>query len=1032
MLGLGFFMGVFLATIDVAGSALFLQHYDEKLDLPEAIVLSGIVGLVLTGIYNFFQSRVSYTTLSIATSLLIAGLLVALQFAFNSFEDPKIIYKGIFILLLPLNYLSLLIFWGIFGRIFTLRESKKIIGSIDTGQLLASILALFSIPILTRFIKVEQLLIISTVAAIGAVVMIMLISLRGFMKISGQKANGRVSWVKIIKSKYVGIMALFVILSTIALTFVDFAFLNATGQQYSDVSLANFLSVFEATVVIFSFLFQTFVTDRVISLYGLRFSLIINPILIGGFTIIATFIGTLFGFVKEGNESFIFFFIIISMSKLFIDSLKDALDGPAFKLYYLPIDSEVRFDVQTKVDGVVTAFAGLLAGLLFIGFNKLNLSLLYVTIFTIPLLFFWYLITNKMHDGYKSTLQNTLIKNKEKQKVEVRQEFSVNQVLENAINSNRPENILYSLKLMEKLEPGLFENAAVSLLKSNNDTIRNFAVDKVKNLNLEYEKGSAIHELAVKAFEQSELPEVAEVSQKSSLEKMGKSLKAEDRIKASRLLRTGLDHQNIFLLLELLRDMNPAVRLEAIKTARKVKRPETWTVLIDMTDSVNYGHAATAALIDAGEDALHSLEMAFSKSGQRIPVMIKIITIIGRIGGNEAVKLLWNKIDYPDKRISSQILIWLRYFDYKASSERERQVLFELLDNDIGKAIWNLSALEELPDKPEYLHTKTAISDEYKANQDHIFMLLSILYDQESIQLVRENIESGTSEGIAFALELMDIFIDKDLRPKLFPLFDDVETIDKLHQLQVFFPREEYTPWEVLNFLLNRTFDQANRWTKACALHSMAFFEDFKVTKAMVAQLFNPDYMIQETAAWVIYHKQKEIFNKVAKRLPDDDRKMLVDSISRNQLIDGLDDGAFLRIEMVMFMKTIPLLSNIKGVQLSHIADRMKVIQLEEGKSYFFNQSTQDHSVIIIAEGKAELALNSHENIELSKKDVFGEVFILNSGVKSEKITSLENTTIFEIQSTDFYSILGDNHVLVQDLIDSVTKQLNLKELINE
>lgn len=1025
MLGMGFFMGIMLATLDVSAATLFLQNFDEKADLPTAIILSGCAGLVMTGLYNFLQSRIRYATLANFALVLITCGLIGIQYAYNFIGEVKYVYYGVFVFLVPINYLSLLIFWGTFGRIFTLRESKKIIGSIDTGQLLASIFALFSIPFALTYLKVADLFLVSLGASVGVVLMMLIITLSKFLHISGSRKTGRISYTQLVRSKYVMLMSLFVIVSMIAVSFVDYAFLNATGQQFTENNLANFLSLFEATVVIFSFLFQTFVTDRVISLYGLRIALIINPILIGIFTFLAASIGLSFGYIKESSESFIYFFIIISMGKLFIDSMKDALDGPSFKLYFLPVDSFVRFDVQTKVEGVITAFAGLLAGSLILLINEFQLSLIYITIFTLPLVAMWYLIINRMHHGYKETLQNTLVRNKQTQNISIRQEFSVNQVLENESKSDRTENILYSLKLMERLEPALFENTAVSLLKNRDTSISNYALNKVKGLNLHYDKGSEIHEIAQEALGQTEDFNVLEVSD-LQLEKLGKSVQKQDRVTACRLLRTQINNKNLFLLLELLRDMDFQVRMEAINTARKVRRPETWSVLIDLTDSINYGHSSTCALIEAGEPCLQYLETAFSKSGQRDSVMLKIIIIIGRIGGPEAVNLLWKKIDYPDKRISSQVLVWLRYFNYSATRERERQTLFEILDDDIAKAIWNISAMEELPNTEAYIYLKEALNDELDMNYDHIFMLLSILYDQNSIQLVRENIETGSSEGITFALELMDIFIDKELRPKLFPLFDDIDPRDKLLQLQIYFPREEYKPWEVLNLILNRTNDQANRWTKACSLYAMAFFDDFKITKAMVAQLFNPDFMIQETAAWVIYHKENTVFQKVSKRLPEDDRKALVDSISKNQLIDGLEDGAFLRIEMVMFLKQVELMSKLKGDQLCQLIDKMKVVQLVKGEEHKIKTQSSQSTLLIVADGQVEVQLKNNDPLTLQKRDIFGEIFRLENDLHIENLTAIENSVVFTMNTNDFYDVLGSNHQLLSELINSVSKHINI------
>lgn len=142
--------------------------------------------------------------------------------------------------------------------------------------------------------------------------------------------------------------------------------------------------------------------------------------------------------------------------------------------------------------------------------------------------------------------------------------------------------------------------------------------------------------------------------------------------------------------------------------------------------------------------------------------MLRIVQIMGRIGGDEALALLWKKADYPDKRIVKQILYSLRYINYRAAGRQAREVT-DLLETELSKTIWNLAALNELPNEPEYALLRDAIREEIRSNFDHITMLLSILYDPEAVQLVRENIESGDPNGIAYALELMDLFVEKIL-----------------------------------------------------------------------------------------------------------------------------------------------------------------------------------------------------------------------------------------------------------------------------
>jgi ATP/ADP translocase len=151
----------------------------------------------------------------------------------------------------------------------------------------------------------------------------------------------------------------------------------------------------------------------------MRVSLLVSPILIGFFTLAALLLGFMFGYSPADNY-FVIFFMAIALSKLLIRSLKEALDNPTLKLYLLPIESNIRIDVQTKIEGIVTAIASIIAGGFIILITQFEIfNLIFITIFTLPLIALWYFAVNKMHQSYRHTLQNTLSKNKEATEVAI-------------------------------------------------------------------------------------------------------------------------------------------------------------------------------------------------------------------------------------------------------------------------------------------------------------------------------------------------------------------------------------------------------------------------------------------------------------------------------------------------------------------------------------------------------------------------------------------------------------------------------------
>lgn len=1033
LLAISFLMGTFLATVTVASQTLFLQstRFTEKEDLPLYLAISGLFGIVATGIYNFLQGRIPFKVLAIGSLVVVILVTGGIEFAeyyihhfFNeAIQDESYIGVVGFTQLLPFTFICQLVFWGSFGRLFNLRQSKRVIGSVDVGVDIAQIIAFFSIPLLIQYVNLEidSLFTIALVSIIGYLILFIILASRYLGKdkvlrsdVGDDHKLEKLGIIDLFRNRFLFAMCGFVLISIVALRFIDYSFFNVTTTQFTGDALPTFLSLFEATIVIFGFLFTTFATDWIMQSYGLRIALLINPLLLMLFTGGAAILGSSFGY--QTDDALIYFFIMIAMSKLFVNSLKGGLDDPVFKMYYIPMDKMHKLDAQTKVEGMITSLASVIGGGAIVLMNKFPFfTLLMVTFVTIPVLVVWYWLTNKMYKGYRDTLQSSLQKSRKVVEQHEQKEYTLDRVLEKEIQSTAEDKVIYGLKLMEKLEPALFENAVIQLVNSDLRRVKKFAEERAQAIGAGQDapETRGLAELARGGAEDSDLLSISA----DKLMKLSKSVKQSDRILAAKLLRKLISQKTIFILLELMRDPDTKVRNEALLTCRRVKRSETWPVLIDLLSSPSYSHQAVSALKEAGKPALQVLEAAFHKSGQSDTVMLKIIQIIGHIGGPEGIALLWKKVDYPDKRIVKQILYSLRFIDYRAKG-REASAVKDLLDTEMGKALWNLTALDELPDEPHFAYLRQAIREEILENYDQITLLLSLLYDPTSVQLVRENILAGTPDSIQYALELLDLFVDADLKPKLVPLLDDSRVSEKLEKLQTYFPRESYNPVQVINYVLNRDFNYNNRWSKVCAVHAAAYVPNFRVSRGLISQMFNSDELLQETAAWVIYNKDKAAYDTITERLPLKDKRYLDTAIRNNQLLDGLDDGFFLHIEMVLFMKELPVFKGISGNLLSALADKITPLDVNVRDRVNF---PDENPILICAHGQVTLKNENEEIGTLKKGDVIGDLFQEGPSVKVTGLTAVERSVVFKITLHDFYFVMANHHELAQGLIKNIT-----------
>lgn len=1031
LLGKGFFMGIFLATYQVTAETLFLNRLQDY--LKEAILISGFLGIITTSVFAFLQGRINFSKLAlgnlIGIFLFTAGIYLTFRWTDAGFQDYIVFLM--FAMIGPILAVALLGFWGTFGRLFNLRQSKRIIGGIDVGQLVAAIIALYTVPFLEPFIpNTYNFLIISGVSLLISFVFLSLITSNYNLseaEISTETDEKEdTGLLALAKDNYVRLLSIFLFFSMVTFTFVQFSFQEVVAEQYpEETELRNFIATFQGSILVVGLLLQTFVNDRIIGEYGLKVALMVLPIIVFVFTIGAIVAGSFFGASIAAGASFIWFFLFIALSRLFNFSLRDSLENPTFKLYFMPLDARVRFDVQTKVEGVVNETSRFIAGALILGlslltfFERIHYS--YALLIVLVLYFF---IVGKIYNEYRNRIRI---------KLERQQRAIANTVLEpgqqlihtlstSLVNDNS-NKVIFSFKLMEKVVPHMLPESINKLMSHELEEIREFAqlkMNELKGLSVSdryviAQKGGSkdkVKRNVVSSIDMLDLFKSGDIS-RTRLFRLCKSDNPEDRQYASELISNTSDDENISFLIELLNDVNSKVRKTAIKTAQKKYSDEVLMALIGNLAYSTYSVEAANALTIIGGKALNALDASFYKSGQSTQTMLKIIQVIGRIGGNKAKQQLWNKIDFPDKVIASEVLLALANTGFKAGMTQIPRIKYAI-EYDVENIAWNMATINEISGEHFGNHIKRAVEEEINADIDHIYMLLSMLYDAQSIQLVKENIESGTSEGSIYAIELLDVFLSEDLKQKVIPVLDDLSYVEKTKKLEIFFPRDRLNNKLVLKFLLNRDFSQINRWTKACVLYQIGLMKikDYKLD--LIANLFNPDQLIYEMAAWALHEIDEREYAENVNRLPYKKRKHLDDLI-----LKSTETKSSLAFEKVLFLDKMEAFSDVTGLSTARVVDIIDLLVLEEGEMLSVNDEYNDNFYIVY-----EGSINIYENGKVSggtkRGEFIGELMKSSNYMKSNLIIAVEPTVLFKLNKDSFYELLSDNIKLAQKIVKYV------------
>ena len=89
LLAIIFMLGMFIPTFTVASQTIFLNTFSESEDLPKALFILGIFGIVSTAIYNFLQGRITFRMLGFLSLLITLLLTAGFEFGQGYFSNSE-------------------------------------------------------------------------------------------------------------------------------------------------------------------------------------------------------------------------------------------------------------------------------------------------------------------------------------------------------------------------------------------------------------------------------------------------------------------------------------------------------------------------------------------------------------------------------------------------------------------------------------------------------------------------------------------------------------------------------------------------------------------------------------------------------------------------------------------------------------------------------------------------------------------------------------------------------------------------------
>ncbi|MGB8952006.1 MAG: MFS transporter [Candidatus Aminicenantales bacterium] len=772
--------------------SLRVAHYLEK-EGSERLPLAYFITAVFTGLVVALHSRLSHKVKRhiLTGSSLLFFTLTCFLFWLTFPRDWAWLPLAYWVWANILAVLLVTQFWLQVNDTFNPREAKRLIGFFGSGGILGGIIGGELTGLLAKSEVSSNLLLLACAFLAGCVFIIHSIFLwertnpakerkpEGKPKEKGPEppAEGfKACLDSVRKSRYLTLLAGSVVIALIVSTLIDWQFSHTIEHTaFIKRNMTSFLGHFNAGLLFFSFLFQLFLTPRLIKFLGVRPAILIYPgILLVCSLGIGAVPGVLFALLIKGSDK----------------SLHYSLDQSIHKLFYIPVTPEVKHRAELFIDMFLDRLAkGAGAGILAV-FFLFGLGIREVSVLSVGLILVWIFLNIKVSHEYTGTVkQKVKLKwGRADKAVAEKVDLDYAKLVFDTLESKNRSSVLYAMHLFDlirqdKLTPeikkliaqessemrisslgSLFEAEGTSLVPETEETLSEDVLKKEVGEIMSLD----IYQELMKKHMENILTEKSEESVPGRME-MAKVLGLMDP--QSPLIRN-LDR--------LLTDASPDVRRYALDSAGKLKRKEHVPALVQCLTDPSTGADAASALEKYGPKIAGTLGDYLRDPEEDMALRKAVASALARISRQEAVDILIQGLEEEHQELDTEITEAL---DKIRSENSEVRFPEEAVRKKIVQEIQShCRGLLEFH-KPGPVGKGNQPAEEILSHPDalrmNIFKLLGLIYPRNDMAKAFQNIQTGTKDSIDYAVELLDNALSKDMKNLLFLLIEDLPAKEK-------------------------------------------------------------------------------------------------------------------------------------------------------------------------------------------------------------------------------------------------------------
>ncbi|UCE41688.1 MAG: MFS transporter [Candidatus Aminicenantes bacterium] len=592
------------------------------------------------------------------------------------------------------------------------------------------------------------------------------------------KPGFRDSYKSVKEHNYLRFIATIVILTLVVSTLIDFQF-QTVVQNNETGNLTSFFGYFYAGLMVFAFLLSLLMTSKLFRRYGVRISLLLYPLVL------------LLCFFGIGIAASLVMAIVIKGSD---KSLSYSINRSARELLFIPVSPDIKYKAIVFIDMFVDRFSkGLGAVVLLIimsfGIQDYKGLVRVVSLVSIVMILGWIVFTVRASREYVNSVKKKLPPPAPRpdKLVEVGLDVDYTKLIFDTLESRERSPDLYAMHVFElmkrgKLTPELrqllsvqAEDMAPSSLGTffEADSSAFIRMDDVDNNDV---MGKEIQEIMSLDVYENVMKEYIDkvLSDKSSNAETARM----EIAKGIGFLT--LDSPIIQKLEELLVDDSSEVRKYAIESAAKLRKREYVPVLIQSLQDPPTHSDAAAALEKYGLRILGSLADYLCDSDEDLELRKAVVSILAHIGTQEAADYMLWELDENNEEMDSELIDAL---DRIRSEMPEIEFYEDLIKKKIKQKLKSYyEQFVEFADKESKGKDEEicrVMSYELTNSLMNIFKLLGLIYPHEDVAKALQNIQTGTKKDVAYAVELLDNILEKEIRAAILPIVEDLSQVER-------------------------------------------------------------------------------------------------------------------------------------------------------------------------------------------------------------------------------------------------------------